>query len=75
MEVLSPKQFDWQDSSFPHRFRMERDTQSLDSISMMSTSDVSGFLGEKDDDEKVSEFAPTLSYGRITLVAHLSLRS
>jgi len=44
---------------------------------MMSTSDVSGFLGEKDDDEKASEFAPTLSYGRITLndVVPLSLRS
>ena len=54
---------------FVHKEMFSR-RDSLDSISKMSVGDVGGFLqvGEKrDDDEKASEFAPTLSYGGITL--------
>jgi len=52
---------------FVHKEMLSR-RDSLDSISKMSIRDVGGFLGEKkDDDEKASQFAPTLSYGGITL--------
>jgi len=52
---------------FVHKDMLSRH-DSLGSISKMSIGDVGGFLGEKkDQDEKASQFAPTLSYGGITL--------